>query len=62
MKSTLSSLVFLAFVIIAFACQPQPSILTDSQKAAIADSAKTVAQDVARGVQSLNLYAVLARC
>jgi hypothetical protein len=62
MKSTLSSLVFLAFVIIAFACQPQPSILTDSQKAAIADSAKTVAQDVARGVQSLNVSAVLARC
>jgi hypothetical protein len=62
MKTSLSSLVFLAFLIIAFACQPQPSVLTDSQKATIADSAKAVAQEVARGIQALNGAAVLARC
>jgi ketosteroid isomerase-like protein len=62
MKTSLSSIVFLAFLIIAFACQPQPSVLTDTQKAAIADSAKAVAQEVARGVQALNGAAVLARC
>jgi hypothetical protein len=62
MKTSLSSVVFLAFVIIAFACQPQPSVLTDAQKAAIADSAKGVAQEVGRGIQTLNGAAVLARC
>jgi ketosteroid isomerase-like protein len=61
MKTSLSSLVFVAFVIIAFACQPQPSVLTDAQKAAIADSAKAVAQEVVRGVQNLNGAAVFAR-
>jgi hypothetical protein len=62
MKTRRLSLVILAFAIIAFACQPQPSTLTDAQKAAIADSAKSVAQEVARGVETLNGAAVLARC
>ena len=62
MKTSLSSLVVLSFVIIAFACHPQPSVLTDAQKSAIADSAKAVAQDVARGLQKLDGPAVLARC
>jgi hypothetical protein len=61
MKRSLSSLVVPAFVIIAFACQPQPSSLTDAQKAAIADSARAVVQDVVRGVQGLNGPAVFAR-
>jgi hypothetical protein len=62
MKTSLSGLVIFVLVIFAFACQPQPTVLTDAQKAAITDSAKSVAQDVARGVQTLNGAAVLARC
>ena len=61
MKRSLSVPVLLVFVVIAFACQPPPSGLTDAQKAAIADSAKTVAKDVARGIQNLDGPAVLAR-
>ena len=62
MKTSRSSLVVLAFAIIAFACQPPPAVLTDAQKATIADSAKAVAQDVARGLQKLDGPAVFARC
>ena len=61
MKTTLSGCIVLALVIMAFACQPQPTALTDAQKAAIADSARAVVQDVVRGVQNLNGPAVFAR-
>src|SRR5271169_3281360 len=62
MKTSLSSLGFFAFVIIAFACQPQPSGLTDAQRSAVADSARAVVQDVVRGIQKLDGPAVFARC
>ena len=62
MKRSLSGVVLLGLVILGYGCQPQPSVLTDSQKAAVADSAKAVAHEVARGVQTLNATAVLARC
>jgi ketosteroid isomerase-like protein len=61
MKTSRSTFILLAFVIVAFACQPQPSALTDAQKAVIADSARAVVQDVVRGVQNLNAQAVFAR-
>ena len=61
MKSFLSSLIVLALVIIASGCQPQPLALTDVQKAAIADSARAVVQDVVKGVQNLNGPGVFAR-
>ena len=61
MKSFLSSLIILAPVIIASGCQPQPLALTDVQKAAIADSARAVVQDVVKGVQNLNGPGVFVR-
>jgi hypothetical protein len=61
MKTFFSSFVVLALVIIAFGCQSQQSPLTDAQKAAIADSARAVVQDVVKGVQSLNGPAAFAR-
>jgi uncharacterized protein (TIGR02246 family) len=61
MKTPLYSLLFITFVFIAFACQPQPSALTDAQKGVIADSAKAVAQQVAGGIQALDGAAVMAR-
>ena len=61
MKTSLSNLIVFALVIIAFACQSQPPALTDAQKTAVADSARTVIQDVMKGVQNLNGPAVFAR-
>jgi hypothetical protein len=54
MKTSLLSLGIFAFALLAFSCQPQPAALTDAQKAAIADSAKTVVQEVFRGAQKLS--------
>jgi hypothetical protein len=61
MKSLYSSLIVPALLITAIGCQPQPSALTDAQKAAIADSARAVVQDVVRGIHNLNGPAVFAR-
>jgi ketosteroid isomerase-like protein len=61
MKTSLSSLIVLACVIIAFACQSPPSALTDAQKAVVADSARAAVRDVVRGVQNLDGPAVFAR-
>jgi hypothetical protein len=61
MRSILSTLFVLALVFIASGCQPQPSALTDVQKAAITDSAKAVVQEVLNGIQNLNGTGVFAR-
>ena len=54
MKTSLLNLGILVMVLLAFSCQPQPAVLTDAQKAAIADSAKAVVQDVFTGAQKLS--------
>ena len=46
MKPPIAVLLFLAFAIFAPSCQQQPGALTESQKAAIADSAKAVVQAI----------------
>jgi hypothetical protein len=53
MKTSLLDLAILVLVLLAFSCQPQPTVLTDAQKAAIADSAKAVVQDHFAGAQKL---------
>jgi len=57
MKTPLFALTLLAFAILAFSCQPQPTTLTDTQKAAIADSAKTVVQLMLANANKLDFVA-----
>lgn len=53
MKTSVIILVVLVLALFACSCQPQQATITDAQKAAIADSAKTVVQEVFRGAQKL---------
>jgi hypothetical protein len=57
MKLSILGLVFLILAIFSFACQPQQHSLTDSQKAAIADSAKTVVQLMLANADRLDFVA-----
>ena len=57
MKTLLFTLAFLAFAILAFSCQPQPTILTEAQKASIADSAKAVVQLMLTNANKLDFVA-----
>jgi len=44
MKASLFGLILVILAVFAFSCQPQPTTLSEAQKAAIADSAKAVVQ------------------
>jgi hypothetical protein len=57
MKTPLFALTLLAFAILAFSCQPQPTTLTEAQKAAIADSAKAVVQLMLTNANKLDFVA-----
>jgi ketosteroid isomerase-like protein len=57
MKTPLFAVTLLAFAIFAFSCQPQPTTLTDTQKAAVADSAKAVVQLMLANANKLDFVA-----
>ncbi len=54
MKTSFSGAVLLVLAFLAFSCQPQPTVLTDAQKAAVADSVKILVQDAFAGAQELS--------
>jgi len=54
MNTPSSRLIIIVLVCLAWNCQPQPVSLTDTQKAAIADSAKALVQDAFAGAQKLS--------
>lgn len=57
MKSSLFGLILVIFAVFGFSCQPQPATLTEAQKAAIADSAKTVVQLMLTNANKLDFVA-----
>jgi len=59
MKKSLLSLLFAGLAIFAFSCQPRSSALTDSQKAAIADSTKSLLRAVLTNSDKLDFAAAL---
>ena len=59
MKTSFLSLVFLAVAVLAFSCQPQSSTLTDSQKAAIADSTKALLRSMLASSDKLDFQTAL---
>lgn len=57
MKTSMFAPTFLALAILALCCQPQPTTLTEAQKASIADSAKAVVQLMLTNANKLDFVA-----